>query len=157
MTPVTCGSITLNPSNLFVYPVINSGLLNSDFDIYLIWEAIKAAKHIISIPAWKNYVIKLFRPLATAEMDEEIEAYARSHTVKGLRIINASVLPYVPLAHSKLQSMSSLNYLDLESLAALIEALKVFEDGVLIIIHNHDFSELICKEVCDVRRSSRGF
>ncbi|KAI6164184.1 polyketide synthetase [Pisolithus thermaeus] len=35
------------------------------------------------------------------------------------------------------------NYLDRESLAALIGALKVFEGGVLIITHNKDFSESI--------------
>ncbi|KAL8293230.1 hypothetical protein RQP46_000924 [Phenoliferia psychrophenolica] len=39
------------------------------------------------------------------------------------------------------------NYLDRESLAALIEALKSFEGGVLIITHNREFSENICTEV----------
>lgn len=39
------------------------------------------------------------------------------------------------------------NYLDRESLAALIEALKAFEGGVLIITHNREFSESICSEV----------
>lgn len=43
------------------------------------------------------------------------------------------------------------NYLDRESLAALIEALKSFEGGVLIITHNRDFSESICKEVWAMR------
>ncbi|KAJ6630203.1 P-loop containing nucleoside triphosphate hydrolase protein [Mycena sp. CBHHK59/15] len=43
------------------------------------------------------------------------------------------------------------NYLDRESLAALIEALKVFEGGVLVITHNRDFSESICKEVWAMR------
>lgn len=43
------------------------------------------------------------------------------------------------------------NYLDRESLAALIEALKVFEGGVLIITHNRDFSESICQEVWAMR------
>jgi len=43
------------------------------------------------------------------------------------------------------------NYLDRESLAALIEALKVFEGGVLIITHNRDFSESICTEVWAMR------
>ncbi|KAG9225878.1 hypothetical protein CCMSSC00406_0008406 [Pleurotus cornucopiae] len=43
------------------------------------------------------------------------------------------------------------NYLDRESLAALIEALKVFEGGVLIITHNREFSESICKEVWAMR------
>ena len=38
------------------------------------------------------------------------------------------------------------DYLDRESLAALIEALKVFEGGVLVITHNRDFSESLCTE-----------
>jgi elongation factor 3 len=38
------------------------------------------------------------------------------------------------------------DYLDRESLAALIEALKAFEGGVLVITHNRDFSESLCKE-----------
>ncbi|EGN96285.1 hypothetical protein SERLA73DRAFT_112506 [Serpula lacrymans var. lacrymans S7.3] len=43
------------------------------------------------------------------------------------------------------------NYLDRESLAALIEALKVFEGGVLVITHNRDFSESLCTEVWAMR------
>jgi len=43
------------------------------------------------------------------------------------------------------------NYLDRESLAALIEALKDFEGGVLVITHNRDFSESICSEVWAMR------
>lgn len=38
------------------------------------------------------------------------------------------------------------DYLDRESLAALIEALKVFDGGVLVITHNRDFSESLCSE-----------
>lgn len=43
------------------------------------------------------------------------------------------------------------NYLDRESLAALIAALKNFEGGVLIITHNREFSENICSEVWAMR------
>ena len=48
-------------------------------------------------------------------------------------------------------SILLLDYLDRESLAALIEALKVFEGGVLVIMHNRDFSESLCKEVWAMR------
>jgi len=43
------------------------------------------------------------------------------------------------------------NYLDRESLAALIEALKEFQGGVLVITHNREFSESICSEVWAMR------
>jgi elongation factor 3 len=44
-----------------------------------------------------------------------------------------------------------IDYLDRESLAALIAALKVFEGGVLVITHNRDFSESLCQEVWAMR------
>ena len=43
------------------------------------------------------------------------------------------------------------DYLDRESLAALIKALKEFEGGVLVITHNRDFSESLCTEVWAMR------
>jgi len=43
------------------------------------------------------------------------------------------------------------NYLDRESLAALISALKEFQGGVLVITHSRDFSESICSEVWAMR------
>ena len=52
---------------------------------------------------------------------------------------------------STLTQIIHLDYLDRESLAALIEALKVFEGGVLVITHNRDFSESLCKEVWAMR------
>ncbi|EKC98306.1 elongation factor 3 [Trichosporon asahii var. asahii CBS 8904] len=51
------------------------------------------------------------------------------------------------------------NYLDRESLAALIAALKDFEGGVLVITHNREFSENVCSEVwaiSDGRLSASG-
>jgi elongation factor 3 len=47
--------------------------------------------------------------------------------------------------------ISHSDYLDRESLAALIGALKAFEGGVLIITHNRDFSESLCSEVWAMR------
>lgn len=53
----------------------------------------------------------------------------------------------VPLTPQKLTlTFLLLDYLDRESLAALIEALKKFEGGVLVITHNRDFSESLCTE-----------
>ena len=57
----------------------------------------------------------------------------------------------LPIAHVWRMLTFVIDYLDRESLAALIEALKTFEGGVLIITHNRDFSESICKEVWAMR------
>ncbi|KAI9434372.1 aryl-alcohol-oxidase from pleurotus Eryingii [Lactarius indigo] len=129
VTPTSRGSITLTSANAFDAPNIDPALLNSDFDIFAIREAVKAALRFVAAPAWKDYVIGPFGALAEAKTDTEIEAYARSHganvfhpsstafmsrkdsargvvnpdlSVKktvGLRIVDASVLPWVPAAH----------------------------------------------------------
>lgn len=39
------------------------------------------------------------------------------------------------------------NFLDRESLAALIGALKTYEGGVAIITHSQEFSENVCQEI----------
>ncbi|KAI9451433.1 aryl-alcohol-oxidase from pleurotus Eryingii [Lactarius psammicola] len=129
MTPTSRGSITLASANPFDAPNIDPALLKSDFDIFTTREGVKAALRFAAAPAWSDYVIGPFGALADAKTDAEIEAYARSHAstifhptstafmsrkgsphgavnpdlrVKktvGLRIVDASVLPYVPAAH----------------------------------------------------------
>ncbi|KAI0270489.1 aryl-alcohol-oxidase from pleurotus Eryingii [Gloeopeniophorella convolvens] len=129
ITPTSRGSITLASANPFDAPNIDPALLNSDFDIFTMREAVKAALRFAAAPAWKGYVIGPHGALGDAKTDAEIEAYARTNsatvfhpfstapmsavdakdgvvnpdlTVKktvGLRIVDASVLPYVPAAH----------------------------------------------------------
>ncbi|KAI9451435.1 aryl-alcohol-oxidase from pleurotus Eryingii [Lactarius psammicola] len=129
MTPTSRGSITLASANPFDAPNIDPALLNSDFDIFTIREGVKAALRFAAAPAWRDYIIGPFGALADAKTDAEIEAYARNHAstmlhptstaimspnssphgvvkrdfcVKktvGLRIVDASILPYSPGAH----------------------------------------------------------
>ncbi|KAH9016621.1 aryl-alcohol-oxidase from pleurotus Eryingii [Lactarius pseudohatsudake] len=147
ITPTSRGSITLASANAFDTPNIDPALLNSDFDIFTVREAVKAALRFVAAPAWKDYVIGPFGALAEAKTDEEIEAYARSHganvfhpsstafmsrkgsargvvnpdlSVKktvGLRIVDASVLPWVPAAHPQ-----AIIYIIAERAAKLIAA-----------------------------------
>ncbi|KAH9056750.1 hypothetical protein EDB87DRAFT_1191724 [Lactarius vividus] len=129
ITPTSRGSITLASANPFDAPDIDLALLNSDFDIFTMREAVKAVLRFAAAPVWRDDVIGPFGTLDKAKTDAEIEAYVRSHSstvfhpsstafmsrngsahgvvnpdlsVKktvGLRIVDASVLPYVPAAH----------------------------------------------------------
>ncbi|KAH9017367.1 aryl-alcohol-oxidase from pleurotus Eryingii [Lactarius pseudohatsudake] len=117
LTPTSRGSITLASANPFDSPLIDPALLNSDFDIFTMREAVKAALRFVAAPAFKDYVIGPFGDLADAKTDAEIEAYRTAYmsrkgskrgvvdpdfSVKktiGLRIVDGSVLPYVPAAH----------------------------------------------------------
>ncbi|KAH9063572.1 aryl-alcohol-oxidase from pleurotus Eryingii, partial [Lactarius vividus] len=147
VTPTSRGSITLASANAFDAPSIDPALLNSDFDIFAIREAVKAALRFVAAPAWRDYVIGPFGALAEAKTDAEIEAYARSHGANvfhpsstalmsrkgsahgvvnpdlrvkktvGLRIVDASVLPWVPAAHPQ-----AVIYIIAERAAKLIAA-----------------------------------
>ncbi|KAI0270601.1 aryl-alcohol-oxidase from pleurotus Eryingii [Gloeopeniophorella convolvens] len=129
VTPTSRGSITLQSSNPWQAPLIDPALLNSDFDIFAIREGIKSALRFAAASAWDGYVIGPYGDLATANTDDELEAYARRNaatvfhpvgtaamaakdssngvvnpdlTVKGavgLRVVDASVFPFIPTAH----------------------------------------------------------
>ncbi|KAJ7148648.1 alcohol oxidase [Mycena crocata] len=131
VSPMSRGSITLNSSDVFGSPLIDSGLLNSDFDVLALREGIKMAQKFVTAPVWKSYILGPTADLANVTTDAGLEQFIRStagtssHMVgsagmaarnarygvvnpdlllkgaTGLRIIDASVLPIVPSAHTQ--------------------------------------------------------
>ncbi|KAI0067079.1 aryl-alcohol oxidase-like protein [Artomyces pyxidatus] len=129
VSPSSRGSITLKSTNPFDAPIIDPGLLNSEFDIFAMREAIKAGKQFMTAKAFDGFIIEPFGDFAAATTDAEIETYAREFsttvwhptssaamtswsssagvlnpdlTVKGtvgLRVVDASAFPFVPAAH----------------------------------------------------------
>jgi len=109
--------------------LIDPALLRTNFDIFAIREAIKAAQRFAASPGWDGYIIGPFGDLATAKTDAELEAYARRNAATvfhpvgtaamgpkhsstgvvdphflvkgavGLRVVDASVFPFIPTAH----------------------------------------------------------
>jgi elongation factor 3 len=117
-------------------------------------------KKVIEVDTREAQRLGLLRPLVRREIEKHfadfgLEAEFVSHnTMRGLSggqkvkvVLGAATWrrPHVICLDEPT------NYLDRESLAALIEALKDFQGGVLIITHNRDFSESICKEVWAMR------
>jgi len=117
-------------------------------------------KKVLELDTREAQRLGLLRPLVRREIEKHfadfgLEAEFVSHnTMRGLSggqkvkvVLGAATWrrPHV------LMLDEPTNYLDRESLAALIEALKEFEGGVLIITHSRDFSESICKEVWAMR------
>ncbi|KAJ6535902.1 pyranose dehydrogenase [Mycena vulgaris] len=112
-------------------PLIDPGLLASPFDVRALREGIKMAQRFVAAPAWAGYILAPTPDLANATTDAALDAYIRasastsSHLVgsaamsargagygvvdpdlqlkgaRGLRIIDASVLPIVPSAHTQ--------------------------------------------------------
>ncbi|KAG1837492.1 GMC oxidoreductase-domain-containing protein, partial [Suillus subluteus] len=128
ISPLSRGSVTLASCDPFDNPIVNPALLESPFDLYVMVEAIKAAKRFVEAPAWKGYIIQAVGTL-NSTTDEDLAEYARHSTstvfhpvgtarmtsysnqdgvvnpnllvkgCSGLRIVDASVLPYIPAGH----------------------------------------------------------
>jgi len=117
-------------------------------------------KKVIEVDTREAQRLGMLRPLVRREIEKHfadfgLEAEFVSHnTMRGLSggqkvkiVLGAATWrrPHV------LMLDEPTNYLDRESLAALIEALKEFDGGVLVITHSRDFSESLCKEVWAMR------
>ncbi|KAJ7286791.1 pyranose dehydrogenase [Mycena rebaudengoi] len=130
VTPAGRGSISINSSNPFDPPLIDPGLLASEFDLFTMREGLKRAQKFVSAPAWKNYIIaptENLENITSAALDQHIRNTATTALhlvgsagmsarnagygvvdpdllvkgVSGLRIIDASVIPIVPTAHTQ--------------------------------------------------------
>lgn len=117
-------------------------------------------KKVLELDTREAQRLGLMRPLVRKEIEKHfedfgLEAEFTSHnTMRGLSggqkvkvVLGAATWrrPHIIMLDEPT------NYLDRESLAALIEALKDFEGGVLVITHNREFSESICSEVWAMR------
>ncbi|KAF9258134.1 aryl-alcohol oxidase-like protein [Marasmius fiardii PR-910] len=128
VSPASRGSVQLRSSDPFDQPLIDPNLYGSEFDMTVMKEAIGAARRFAAAKAWEGYILK---PNFNATTEAEIEATIRAtsgtlfHTVgtvamsarnanhgvvdpdlrvkgvSGLRVIDASVFPYVPAGHAQ--------------------------------------------------------
>ncbi|KAI9432750.1 aryl-alcohol-oxidase from pleurotus Eryingii [Lactarius indigo] len=128
-SPSSRGSVTLNSSDPFDFPIIDPAFLSTDFDIFAITEAVKAAQRFMAASPWQGFVLGQFGNFANVTTDEQIAAYARNNaatvfhpvgtafmsaadakngvvnpdlTLKntvGLRVVDASTFPYIPSMH----------------------------------------------------------
>ncbi|KAG6907818.1 hypothetical protein DXG01_007300 [Tephrocybe rancida] len=123
------GSIQLRSNNPFDPPVIDPALLKTEFDKTTMREAVKAARKFVTAPAWSDYVLGQVGPFEGVATDAQIDAYVAANAgtifhpvgtaamspkgaktgvtdpdlrlkkVGGVRVVDASVFPYVPSAH----------------------------------------------------------
>ncbi|KAJ7604451.1 aryl-alcohol oxidase-like protein [Roridomyces roridus] len=130
LTPTSRGSITLASNNPFDPPLVDPGLLASPVDLALSREAVAKAYRFVQAPVWKDYIIAPTTDLGTLTTDEldvfiQTTASSSGHIVgtaamsardasygvvnpdllvkgaSGLRIIDASIMPMIPTAHTQ--------------------------------------------------------
>ncbi|KAJ7658037.1 hypothetical protein B0H17DRAFT_1097474 [Mycena rosella] len=146
VAPTARGSITLGSNDALAAPLINPNLLGSASDSFVMRQALKAALRFASLPAWDGYVIASLG-VNSNSTDAELDAYIRANAqsiyhlvgsasmspkgatwgvvdpdlvvkgLTGLRIVDLSVLPFIPAAHTQAAA-----YIIAERAADLIKA-----------------------------------
>ncbi|KAF8888872.1 pyranose dehydrogenase [Infundibulicybe gibba] len=127
--PTSRGSLKLRSSDPFDAPIIDPGLLTTEFDRITMREAIKSIKKFFAASAWAGYVLapvgglenavddasidqyiidnaqSLFHPAGTASMSPVgaqggvVDPDLKVKKVVGLRVVDVSVLPFEPSGH----------------------------------------------------------
>ncbi|KLO19185.1 aryl-alcohol-oxidase from pleurotus Eryingii [Schizopora paradoxa] len=130
VSPISKGSVTLNSTNPFEFPIINPNFFSSPFDQAVMLQAVKTARSFVAASPWAGFVQSRFGPVGDAETDDEIIAASKQSIVTifhpvctarmspkdaswgvvdpqllvkgatGLRIVDASIFPIIPAAHT---------------------------------------------------------
>ncbi|KAJ7314286.1 alcohol oxidase [Mycena albidolilacea] len=130
VSPISRGSITLKSNNPLDPPLIDPGYLTSEFDLYVARVGLQRAQEFVTAPVWNDYVIAPTVNITNFTTDE-LNTFIRNNAApiahlvgsagmsssdasygvvnpdllvkgaNGLRIIDASVLPIVPGAHTQ--------------------------------------------------------
>ncbi|TFK19458.1 aryl-alcohol oxidase [Coprinopsis marcescibilis] len=126
LTPYSRGSVKIRSSNPFDAPIIDPGYLSHEFDLEAFVEGARIAKRFFSAPAWNGFTNGLVTPDPDTTSAEDYYQYVRNTTgstlhasgtaamsarnarngvvdpdlrvkgVKGLRVVDASVFPFIP-------------------------------------------------------------
>ncbi|KAF8590856.1 GMC oxidoreductase [Ramaria rubella] len=130
VSPLSRGSVKLASNDPFAMPLIDPALLSTQFDMFTM-RGVLSAQRFLTAPAWKGYILQPFGDLANATTDDELDDYIGQNGastfhlvgsaamsardadygvvnpdllvkgVTGLRIIDASVMPFIPSAHTQ--------------------------------------------------------
>ncbi|CAA7257392.1 unnamed protein product [Cyclocybe aegerita] len=129
MTPKSTGSVRLRSSNPFDAPLVDPGFLKDKSDVDLLKESIKSAFKFVAAPTWSKYIVAptgglestntdagledfilnnagtFFHPTSSAKMSKKgakdgvVDPDLKVKNVDGLRVVDASIFPYIFGAH----------------------------------------------------------
>ncbi|KAF9484384.1 pyranose dehydrogenase [Pholiota conissans] len=131
VSPASRGSVKLQTNNPFDAPLIDPAYFESEFDLFVAREAIKGFRRFLSAPAWQDVFVGPAGALANATTDALLNEFIINSTTSGahpvgtaamsrkgaswgvvdpdlllkkasgLRVVDASIMPFVPCAHTQ--------------------------------------------------------
>lgn len=140
VSPTSRGTVVINSTDPFAAPVIDLGILSTEFDVVAMIQVIKDVQTILATSPWEGYVTGIYGDLANATTDDELTEFIRNNAVtvnhavgtakigevvdshlnvigvSGLRVIDASILHTIPECHPQ-----AIVYTVAERMASLIK------------------------------------
>ncbi|KAK0471716.1 aryl-alcohol oxidase precursor [Armillaria novae-zelandiae] len=123
LCPLSRGKITINSTNPLDPPLINPNYFSHPQDIAIMQYAVESAKKFVTAAAWDGYILgatanitenvlrngvgTVFHPVGTASMSPADASWGvvnpdlKLKGAKGVRIVDASVLPLIPSGHTQ--------------------------------------------------------
>jgi hypothetical protein len=89
--PLQGGSITINSSNPFDPPVIDLGMLQSDFDLFTLREALKRAQQFFKAPVWQDVIIGPTQDLENITTDA-LDTFIRNTVTPVLHLVGSAAM-----------------------------------------------------------------
>ncbi|KAK0479231.1 aryl-alcohol oxidase precursor [Armillaria novae-zelandiae] len=122
--PLSRGEVTINSTNPLDSPLINPNYLSHEQDLAVMQYAIASAKKFAAASVWKDYILEItedvtedddvrnsvgsiYHAVGTASMSPEgadwgvVDPDLKLKGANGVRIVDASVLPFIPSAHTQ--------------------------------------------------------
>ncbi|KAG6855684.1 hypothetical protein H0H87_012131, partial [Tephrocybe sp. NHM501043] len=75
VSPEGRGTITLKTSDPFDHPLIDPGLMNSEYDRFALREALNKSLRFVEGPAWQDYIVQPTLGLPNVMSDTELDKY----------------------------------------------------------------------------------
>ncbi|EKM83240.1 hypothetical protein AGABI1DRAFT_118556 [Agaricus bisporus var. burnettii JB137-S8] len=131
VSPASRGTLTIDSSNPFDSPVIDPAFFTAPVDVAAARDAIRNIREFFAAKSWNGYIISEISESASAESDDELDTFVsgnfgtawhpvstaamspkgadygvvdpdlRVKGVYGLRIIDASVMPFIIAGHTQ--------------------------------------------------------
>ncbi|KAF9053909.1 aryl-alcohol oxidase [Hymenopellis radicata] len=123
LCPLSRGNITINTTDFLAPPVINPNLLSDPQDVAIMKATAAKAQRFVTASTWKDYILSplinvtdenirngvstTFHPVGSASMSPVgadwgvVDPDLLLKGSKGVRIVDASVLPFIPSAHTQ--------------------------------------------------------
>ncbi|KAJ7312483.1 aryl-alcohol oxidase-like protein [Mycena albidolilacea] len=122
LTPTSRGSVTLRSNNPFDPPLLDLGLLKTEFDIFTAREVIKRAYRFFQAPVWKDYIIAPTIDLSNLST-EALDEFIRNNSDGAAHLVSTAAMSARDASYGVAFFGGRIDYMDV-SLLLLVPTLR---------------------------------